>query len=68
MKLGIALLVIGVALLVISIPLSIMGIVAGVNQLIQGDTSGANLGYIGMAGVIIGLFMTGIGAVKVFKR
>ena len=68
MKLGIVLLVIGIAVLIVSIPLSILGIVAGVIQLTQGNLSGEGLTYAAIVGVIAGFLMTGIGAVRVFKR
>jgi hypothetical protein len=68
MRLGIALLVIGVAMLIISIPFSILGIIAGVTQLTQGNLSGGVLAYAGIFGVIVGLVMTAIGAIRVFKE
>ena len=66
-KLGIPLLVIGVALLIISIPLSILSIISGVTRLTQGDVSGGVSGYVLIVGVIVGLVLTGIGAIRVFK-
>ncbi len=68
MKLGIALLVIGVALLILAIPYSIVGIITGVTQLEEGNISGGISAYYGIIGVVAGLVMTGIGAVKAFKR
>jgi len=68
MKLGIALLVIGVILLILAIPYSILGIIVGFAQLEGGDVSGGVSAYYGIIGVIIGLLMTGIGAMKVFKQ
>lgn len=68
MKLGIALLVIGVSLLIVSIPFSILGIATGVIQLTQDDISGGVLAYSGIFGVVAGLVMTAIGAVRVFKQ
>jgi len=68
MKLAIALLVLGVSLLILAIPYSILGIVAGVNQLQEGIVSGGVIAYLGVPGVVIGLVMTAIGAVKVFKQ
>ena len=68
MKLGIPLLVIGVALLIISIPFSILNIIGGISQLTQGDVSGGVPAYAGIVGVVVGLVMTGVGAIRVFKR
>ena len=68
MKLGIALLVIGVALLILAIPYSIMGIISGVTQLEEGNISGGFPAYYGIIGVVVGLVMTGIGAIRVFKQ
>lgn len=68
MKLGIVILVIGVALLVMSIPYSILGIVSGVTQLEEGTASGGFSAYFGVIGVVVGFIMTGVGAMKVFKR
>jgi hypothetical protein len=67
MKLGIALLVIGVILLFAAIPISILGIASGVMQSTQGVLSGGVIAYLGVAGVVAGLIMTAIGAIKVFK-
>jgi membrane associated rhomboid family serine protease len=67
-KLGIPLLVIGVALLIISIPFSILSIIGGVTRLTQGNVSGGVLAYAGIVGVVVGLVMTAIGAIRVFKR
>jgi hypothetical protein len=67
-KLGIALLAIGIALLIISIPLSIWGVITGVIQLTQSDLSGGFLAYSGIFGVVAGLVMTAIGAIRVFKQ
>jgi len=68
MRLGIALLVIGIALLIISIPFSILGIFAGLIQLTQANLSGGVLAYSGIFGVVVGLVMTAIGAIRVFKQ
>jgi len=68
MRLGIALLVIGIALLIISIPFSILGIFAGLLQLTQDNLSGGVLAYSGIFGVVVGLVMTAIGAIRVFKQ
>lgn len=68
MKLGIPLLVLGVVLLITLIPLSILSIVGGVNRLSQGDVSGGVSGYALIAGVVVGLVLTGIGAIRVFKQ
>ena len=68
MKLGTAILVIGVLLLLLSIPYSVWGIVSGVRQLEEGVISGGVSAYFGIIGVVVGLVMTAIGAVKVFKR
>jgi len=67
-RLGIALLVIGVALLLISIPFSILGILAGLIQSTQVNLSGGVLAYSGIFGVVVGLVMTAIGAIRVFKQ
>ena len=68
MKLGVALLVMGVALLLMSIPYSILGIISGVTQLTQGNLSGGVSAYSGIFGVVVGLVMTAIGAIRVFKQ
>ena len=68
MKLGIALLVVGVILLILAIPYSILAIVVAVTQLQGGNVSGGVPAYLGIIGVIVGLVMTGIGAIKVFKQ
>lgn len=68
MKLGIALLAGGVILLILAIPYSILAIVVAVTQLQGGNVSGGIPAYLGIIGVIVGLVMTGIGAVKVFKQ
>jgi hypothetical protein len=68
MKVGIVLLVLGVALLFVSIPLSILGIIGGVNRLVAGDLSGGWLAFASLVGVLVGLLMTGIGAVRTFKE
>jgi hypothetical protein len=68
MKLGIVLLVIGVTLLILAIPYSIMTIIVAVVQLEGGNVSGGISAYLGIIGVIIGLVLTGIGALKVFKQ
>ena len=68
MKLGIALLVIGLALLFVAIPYSILGMIFGLVQLESGNVSGGISAYYGIIGVVVGLVMTGIGAMKVFKR
>jgi len=65
---GILLLVIGVGLLIISIPYAILNIIGSINQLTQSNVSGGIPTYLGIIGVIVGLVMTGIGAVRVFKR
>jgi hypothetical protein len=67
MKLGIPILVIGILMLFTSIPFSVILIVGGVNRLTQGDTAGGVLAYAPLAGVIIGLMLTTIGATRVFK-
>ncbi len=68
MKLGIPLLVIGIALLLVSIPYSILNIITGVTRLTQSDVSGGILAYSGIIGVVLGLVLTTIGAVRVFKQ
>jgi hypothetical protein len=68
MKLGIALLAGGIILLILVIPYSIVAIVVAVTQLQGGNVSGGIPAYLGIAGVLIGLLMTGIGAVRVFKQ
>lgn len=68
MKLGIAFLVVGVTLLVLAIPYLISSILIGFAQLQGGNVSGGISPYLGIAGVIIGLLLTGIGAVRVFKQ
>ncbi|MFC2056321.1 hypothetical protein ACFLTO_01990 [Chloroflexota bacterium] len=68
MKLGIVLLVIGIVLLVLVIPYSISGIISGVIELEEGNISGRASAYYGVFGVIAGLVMVGIGAIKVFKQ
>ena len=68
MKLGIALLATGVILLVLSVPYLISAIVIGFTQLQGGNVSGGIPAYLGIAAVIIGLLLTGIGAVRVFKQ
>ncbi len=68
MKLGIPILVIGVALLLISIPYSTLSIIMGVIRLTQSDLSGGILAYSGVIGVVVGLVLTTIGAIRVFKR
>jgi len=55
-------------LLILAIPYLILGIVAGVAQLQVGNVSGGVSAYLGIIGVIVGLVMTGIGAMKVFKQ
>jgi hypothetical protein len=67
-KLGIPLLARGVALLIMSIPFSILNIISGVIQRMQGDVSGRVLAYAGIAGINNGLMMTGIGAIRAFKK
>ena len=64
---GILILVIGVLMLLASIPFSIILIIQGVGQLSLGDISGGVLAYAGLAGVILGLVLTTIGATRVFK-
>jgi hypothetical protein len=68
MKLGIPLLVIGILMLFTSIPYSIMVLLNGFNQLTAGSSSGGFLAYTPLAGVIIGLMLTTIGASRVFKN
>ena len=68
MKMGIAFLVIGVILLILVIPYSIMTIILAVTQLGGGNVSGGVSAYLGIIGVIVGLVLTGIGALKVFKQ
>jgi hypothetical protein len=68
MKLGILLLVIGVGLLIASIPYSIMNIFNGFIRLNQYDLSGGFLAYSGIIGVVVGLVLTAIGALRVFVR
>jgi hypothetical protein len=60
--------VIGLALLFLSIPYSILGMIFGLVQLESGNVSGGVSSYYGIIGVVVGLIMTGIGAMKVFKR
>jgi hypothetical protein len=66
-KLGIPLLVIGLVMLFLSIPFSVLMIIGGVNQLKLGNISGGVLAYAPVAGVIIGLMLTTVGATRVFK-
>jgi hypothetical protein len=66
-KLGIPLLIIGVLLLIFSIPFSVVLLVGGVNRLTVGDISGGILAYAGIAGAVIGMVLTTIGATRVFK-
>jgi hypothetical protein len=68
MKWGIPVLILGILLLLASIPLSIMGIVGGINRLTTGDTSSGILAYAPLAGVLLGLVLTTIGATRVFKN
>jgi hypothetical protein len=68
LKLGIPLLVIGVLMLVLSIPFSVIMIVGGVNQLTVGNISGGILAWSPLAGVILGMVLTTIGATRVFKN
>jgi hypothetical protein len=68
MKLGIPMLVVGVLMLLALIPLSILSILAGFSQTTQGNVSGGVSGYALIAGVVIGLLLTGIGAIRVFKQ
>ncbi len=68
MKLGIVLLVIGLALLFLAIPYSIVSMLVGLAQLEGGKVSGGISSYFGIIVVVAGLVMTGIGALKVFKR
>ena len=68
MKIGIALLVIGLTLLFVAIPYSIVGMIVGLAQLEGGIVSGGISSYFGIIAVVAGLVMTGIGAMKVFKR
>ena len=68
MKLGIPLLVAGVILLLGAIPYSIIGIITGYNQTQAGTVSGGLTAWLGLAGVVVGLIMTTVGAVRVFKR
>jgi len=55
-------------LLIISIPFSILNIIGGVIRLMQGDVSGRVPAYAGIAGINNGLMMTGIGAIRAFKK
>jgi hypothetical protein len=66
-KLGIPLLVIGVLLLVLSIPFSVIVLIIGFNQVTLGNISGGILAWSPIAGVVLGLVMTTIGASRVFK-
>ena len=68
MKLGIVLLVVGLTLLFVSIPYSIVGMMVGMAQLEGGRVSGGISSYFGIIAVVAGLVMTGIGALRVFKR
>jgi hypothetical protein len=68
MKLGIVLLVVGLTLLFVSIPYSIVGMIVGLAQLEGGRVSGGISSYFGIIAVVAGLVMTGVGAMKVFKR
>jgi hypothetical protein len=67
-KLGIPILIIGVLLLVLSIPFSVILLVIGFNTLTVGNLSGEFLGYLPIAGVVIGFVMVTIGATRVFKN
>jgi len=68
MKLGIVLLVTGLILLFVAIPYSIVGMIVGLAQLEGGNVSGGISSYFGIIAVVAGLVMTGIGALRVFKR
>ena len=68
MKLGITFLVIGITLLILVIPYSISSIIVAFVQLEGGGVSGGVSAYLGIIGVIVGLLLTGIGAMKVFKQ
>jgi hypothetical protein len=67
MKLGIALLAIGVAILVISIPSSISAVYNVVFQAGKDSFSSGVFSYIGIIGVVAGIFIIGIGISKIFK-
>jgi len=45
-----------------------LGIFAGLIQLTQANLSGGVLAYSGIFGVVVGLVMTAIGAIRVFKQ
>ncbi len=68
MKLGIILLVLGVVALVISIPFWIWGAIASPTQLMEANLFREGLIYSAIFGVVIGLVMTIIGAIRVFRR
>ncbi len=68
MKLGIPFFVIGILLLIFSIPFSVVVLLRGFNQLTSGVASSGALAYAPLAGVIIGLMMTTIGASRIFKN
>jgi len=68
MKWGIPVLIIGVLMLFASIPFSVMVLLTGFSKIAGGDTSsGGILTYLPLAGAVIGLMMTTIGATHVFK-
>jgi hypothetical protein len=66
-KLGIPLLIIGLLMLFASIPFSILMIVKGISDLTGGLITGGILSWSPLAGVIIGLMLTTIGATRTFK-
>jgi NADP-dependent 3-hydroxy acid dehydrogenase YdfG len=47
---------------------SILNIIGGVIRLMQGDVSGRVTAYAGIAGINNGLMMTGMGAIRAFKK
>lgn len=68
MKLGVVLLVIGTVALLISIPFWIWGVFAGTTQLIEANLHREGLIYSAVFGVGVGLLMTIVGAIRVFRR
>ena len=68
MKLGIILLVIGVVALAISIPFWIWGATASHAQLMEAGLNREGLIYSAIFGVVIGLVMTIIGAIRISSR
>ena len=68
MKLGIILLVTGMVVLAISIPFWVWGFFVSHIQLIEVNFNEEGLIYSAFFGVVVGLVMTIIGAIRVFKR